>query len=105
MTKIVYFNASEFTRDYYKNNPLPIKAETVFMEKSPADLTAEELKKVSDADVMSVFVHAVDVGARVLAQFPNLKLIALRSTGYNNVDLAYCRDHNIEVVSDPGYGD
>ena len=105
MTKIVYFNASEITRDYYKNNPLPIKAETVFMEKSPADLTAEELKTVSDADVISVFVHAVDVGARVLSQFPNLKLIALRSTGYNNVDLSYCREHHIEVVNVPGYGD
>lgn len=105
MTKIVYFNASEITRDYYKKNPLPIKAETVFMEKSPADLTPEELKNVSDADVISVFVHAVDVGARVLSQFPHLKLIALRSTGYNNVDLAYCREHNIEVVNVPGYGD
>lgn len=35
MTKIVYFNASEITRDYYKKNPLPIEAETVFMEKAP----------------------------------------------------------------------
>lgn len=105
MTKIVYFNASEITRDYYKKNPLPIEAETVFMEKSPADLTPEELKNVSDADVISVFVHAVDVGVRVLSQFPHLKLIALRSTGYNNVDLAYCREHNIEVVNVPGYGD
>ena len=105
MTKIVYFNTSEITRDYYKNNPLPIEAETVFMEKSPDDLTPEELKNVSDADIISVFVHAVDVGARVLSQFPHLKLIALRSTGYNNVDLAYCREHNIEVVNVPGYGD
>lgn len=105
MAKIVYFNVSEITRDYYKENPLPVKAETVFIEKSPADLTADELKNVSDADIISVFVHAVDVGARILAQFPQLKLIALRSTGYNNIDLNYCKEHNIEVVNVPGYGD
>lgn len=105
MTKIVYFNTSEITREYYKNNPLPVDAETVFIEKSPSDLTEEELKGVCDADVISVFVHAVDVGARTLSRFSNLKLIALRSTGYNNVDLAYCREHGIEVVNVPGYGD
>lgn len=105
MTKIVYFNASEITRDYYKNNPLPIDAEIVFIEKSPADLTADEIKETADADVISVFVHAVDVGAKVLSRFTNLKLIALRSTGYNNIDLNYCREHHIEVVNVPGYGD
>lgn len=105
MTKIVYFNVSEIAADYYKKNPLPIDAQTVYLEKSPADLTEEEIKRVSDADIISVFVHAVDVGARVLSNFPNLKLIALRSTGYNNVDLAYCREHGIEVVNVPGYGD
>lgn len=105
MTKIVYFNVYDITRDYYSKHPLPVEADVVFMEKSPSDLTPEELEKVADADIISVFVHAVDVGAKVLAQFPNLKLIALRSTGFNNVDLNYCREHGIEVVNVPGYGD
>ena len=88
MTKIVYFNVYDITRRYYEENPLNAKdVEIVMTEKSPADLTDEELAKMSDAEIISVFVHAVDVGAQVLEKFPNLKLIALRSTGFNNVDL------------------
>ena len=87
-------------------NPLNAKdVEIVMTEKSPADLTDEELAKMSDAEIISVFVHAVDVGAQVLEKFPNLKLIALRSTGFNNVDLDYCKEHGIYVCNVPGYGD
>ncbi len=32
-----------------------------------------------------------------------VKLIALRCAGYNNVDLKYCANKNIQVVSVPGY--
>ncbi len=32
-----------------------------------------------------------------------LKLVALRSAGYNNVDLDACREHNIKVVHVPAY--
>ena len=106
MTKIVYFNVYDITRRYYEENPLNAKdVEIVMTEKSPADLTDAELAKMSDAEIISVFVHAVDVGAQVLEKFPNLKLIALRSTGFNNVDLDYCKEHGIYVCNVPGYGD
>jgi D-lactate dehydrogenase len=41
----------------------------------------------------------------VLEKFKNLKLIATRSTGYNNIDLNYCRKHGIRVANVSGYGE
>jgi glycerate dehydrogenase len=38
-----------------------------------------------------------------LAQLPHLRLIAVAATGVDNVDLAYCRSHNIAVCNTRGY--
>ena len=38
-----------------------------------------------------------------LSQLPKLKLIAVAATGTDNVDLAYCRAHNIAVCNTRGY--
>ena len=38
-----------------------------------------------------------------LAQLPKLKLIAVAATGTDNVDLPYCRTHNIAVCNTRGY--
>lgn len=39
----------------------------------------------------------------VLSQLPGLKLIAVAATGTDNVDLQYCRAHNIAVCNTRGY--
>jgi len=39
----------------------------------------------------------------VLSQLPKLKLIAVAATGTDNVDLDYCRGHNIAVCNTRGY--
>jgi glycerate dehydrogenase len=39
----------------------------------------------------------------VLSQLPKLKLIAVAATGVDNVDLAYCRSHDIAVCNTRGY--
>jgi len=41
--------------------------------------------------------------AETLSQLPKLKLIAVAATGVDNVDLAYCRSHNITVCNTRGY--
>lgn len=60
----------------------------------------EEMK---NADVISCFTFS-RVTADVLKKFPNLKLIALRSVGFNHIDIDYCKEHNIQVVNSLGYG-
>ena len=41
--------------------------------------------------------------ARELSQLPELKLIAIAATGSDNIDLNYCRAHNIAVSNARGY--
>lgn len=41
--------------------------------------------------------------AETLSQLPRLRLIAVAATGVDNVDLAYCRSHNIAVCNTRGY--
>lgn len=55
-------------------------------------------------EIISVFVNS-EVTKEVLEKFPNLKLIVTRSTGYDHIDLGYCKDKNITVAFVPGYGD
>ncbi|OBU17708.1 glycerate dehydrogenase [Photobacterium aquimaris] len=47
--------------------------------------------------------NKVILDSQVLAQLPQLKFIAIAATGTNNVDLDYCRSHNIKVANIQGY--
>ena len=68
----------------------------------PAGTTADA---VDDAtSVLSVFIHT-PVRASDLARLPQLKLVAIRATGYDHVDIDYCRAHGIAVCNVPAYGE
>lgn len=47
--------------------------------------------------------NKVVLNSQVLAKLPQLKFIAIAATGTNNVDLDYCRSHNIKVANIQGY--
>ena len=47
--------------------------------------------------------NKVSLRGEALAQLPNLRLIAVAATGVDNVDLAFCRNHNIAVCNTRGY--
>lgn len=55
-------------------------------------------------EVISVFVTS-QVTREVINTLPNLKLIACRSTGFNNIDLQAANERDITVVSVPTYGE
>lgn len=60
--------------------------------------------EASDADVISVFVDS-RVTERVMLDFPKLKLITTRSTGYDHIDVVAANMRGIAVAYVPGYGD
>lgn len=64
---------------------------TYYPETSP-EMTAERIK---DADV--VIINKTVIGKSEIDAAPNLKLIALFATGYNNVDTVYAREKGITV--------
>jgi len=62
------------------------------------------LAAVKDCLVISTFI-ASKMTADVIGQLPNLRLIATRSTGFDHVDLAACKNKNIVVCNVPFYGE
>jgi len=71
---------------------------------STQSINKVSLKQFSEVEVLSVFVYS-KLDAKIIAQFPNLKLIATRSTGFDHIDLNYCKKHQITVCNVPSYGE
>lgn len=65
---------------------------------TPAEMVAE---RVADCDV--IVVNKVRLDQSNLAGAAQLKLICVAATGYDNIDLAYCRSRGIGVCNVEGY--
>jgi len=66
-------------------------------------LSPDNVETYKDAQIVSCFVYS-DLSAEILSKLPNLKFIATRSTGFDHIDLEYCKAHNIAVSNVPEYG-
>lgn len=99
--KIVYFDIETYEEEFLKKANQD-KYEYYFETCCLNDLT--ELKpEYLDAEIISIFTTS-RISTKVLEKFKNLKLIALRSVGFNHIDLEYCKNHNITVENSPNYG-
>ena len=58
----------------------------------------------ADAEAVSVFLTS-ELNEELIRSMPQLRLIACRSTGFNNVDLEFAKERDITVVNVPTYGD
>ena len=61
----------------------------------------EVVERLAGASI--AIVNKVQLPAKVLAQLPELKLIAVAATGTDCVDKAYCQEHDIAVTNIRGY--
>lgn len=59
------------------------------------------IERMKDAEI--VIVSNIKIGADILSQCPNLKMLNVAFTGLDHIDLAYCREHGIEVKNASGY--
>lgn len=57
-----------------------------------------------NAQILSIFVHSL-VTRDILDRMPELRLIATRSTGYDQIDLEACNERGIPVSNVPRYGE
>jgi D-lactate dehydrogenase len=65
------------------------------------DVTAD-----ASADAEAIVTSLLSkLGPEVLQRLPALRLIVTQSVGYDHIDLAYCRAHDITVCNIPDYGD
>ena len=70
-----------------------------FMDRREDESTLAE--RMSDCDI--AIISNIKLGSSVLSQCANLKMLSVAFTGLDHIDLAYCRQHNIEVQNAAGY--
>jgi D-lactate dehydrogenase len=67
-------------------------------------LTADNASQYADAQIISPFIYS-DLDQGVLAQLPQLKLVATRSTGFDHIATDFCAKQGILVSNVPTYGE
>ena len=96
MSNIVFFEVKDWERELYAKS---------FPEATllPDLLTPKNAAEFAHAEIVSTFIHS-DVHAETLVKLPNLHGVVTRSTGFDHVDISYCKDHHITVCNVPEYG-
>ena len=61
----------------------------------------EVADRLADADV--AVLNKIKLNKDNLSDAKSLKLICVAATGYDNIDINYCREHGIAVCNVPGY--
>ena len=100
--KMLMFDFRDSEKEYFIDNPIH-DLEIEFIEESlneNKDLTEDQKENTV---IISVFINS-NLTEKVLSQFKNLQVVTTRSTGYNHIDVEYCRKHNITVLNVPDYG-
>ena len=97
--KIGFFEIEQWEADYVKQRLSGI--EFFFSEEK---LNKDNLPSQKDFDAVSVFVGS-DVKKEVIDNFPNLKLLTTRSTGFDHIDLNEVKNKSVRTGYVPGYGD
>jgi len=99
MKKIIFLETTDWEKEILQKYP-------DFLEKvdfSSEKLTLENAKKFKDYEVVSTFISS-QLSAEALAQLENLKFIATRSTGFDHIDLDYCKKKEVLISNVPAYG-
>ena len=99
MKKIIFLEATDWEKEIFQKYPDFLKKVDFSSEK----LTLENVKKFKDYEVISTFISS-QLSAETLKQLENLKFIATRSTGFDHIDLDYCKEKEILVSNVPAYG-
>lgn len=97
---ITFLDAATLGTDVLDQIPLlfdPLGNVTVYQSTAPEDFADH----VKDADVL--ILNKLKLTCENLPMANALKLICVAATGYDNIDLNYCRTHGIAVCNVVGY--
>lgn len=95
MERIVFLERNTIAANFRRPN---FDHEWIEFGESFQDQVVERLDGASIAISNKLALRAPE-----LSQLPHLKLIAIAATGSDNIDLDYCRAHNIAVSNTRGY--
>ncbi len=95
--KIILLDAKTLGDDI----PLSVFSQIGEFVSYPKTRSEEAPERIADADV--IVTNKVKLGADILRHAPNLKLICVTATGYDNIDTDYCKKNGIAVCNVKGY--
>jgi D-lactate dehydrogenase len=99
--KVAIFGTQFYERDYFNKYNVGTKHELVFFDEN---LNAETAHLANGFKAVCVFVtDTIDKKCSEKLAKLGVKLIVLRSAGYNNVDLESAKNYNIKVLRVPAY--
>lgn len=100
------YNFKIVVLDGYTENPGDLSWEGLyrFGQVEYYDRTSEDqiLSRIQNADI--VLTNKTPLSQEILSQCPSIKYIGVLATGYDVVDIDYCKKHNIALTNVPGYG-
>lgn len=99
--KIAFFDTHQFEKEAFLK---AVERNGVSIEFLEARLNDKTARLAEGAEVVCSFVNdKIDDSCIMALKKIGVKLIALRSAGFNHVDLVSARKHEILVVRVPGY--
>ncbi|NOX08662.1 MAG: 2-hydroxyacid dehydrogenase [Gammaproteobacteria bacterium] len=99
--KIIFFSSKRYDEEYFSLLNKNYNHDIRFVE---AKLTCDTINLINGESVVCAFVNDVlDRNVLSLLSELNVKLIALRCAGFNNVDVSAANDLSIKVVRVPAY--
>ncbi len=100
MARIVFFETEEWEEKFFTEH---FPSEDVHFCPHTLVPNHEFDQSLFDAELISVFAFS-KVTKEILEKFGNLKYITTRSTGFDHIDLEYCKEKGIVVSNVPAYG-
>ncbi|WP_260961190.1 2-hydroxyacid dehydrogenase [Pseudomonas citri] len=99
--RVILFSSQTYDRDSFSNAPIPAGLELQFQ---PARLNLDTVALAERHEVVCAFIND-DLSAPVLERLAEggTRLIALRSAGYNHVDLLSAKRLGLSIVRVPAY--
>ena len=97
---IAFFEAEEWEDEQIRKSSLWEFEPSIHHER----LDEETVSLAADAEIVSIFIYS-DLHKSILDRFPNLRMVATRSTGYDHIDIGECKKRGITVSNVPYYGE
>ncbi|MDO8639690.1 MAG: hydroxyacid dehydrogenase [bacterium] len=96
--KIVFFEVEKWEEEYIKKS-FPNQEVLLFSDK----LDEKTIEKALDAEIISTFIYSI-LNKEILSKLPKLKFLTTRSTGFDHIDINFCKEKWIIVSNVPTYG-
>lgn len=97
--KIAFFELEKWEEEYIEDH---LKGHKLYFFDKP--LNVRSLDKIKDIEVIACFIYS-ELDEGVLRDLPKLKFIATMSTGFDHVNIEYCKKIGIKISNVPSYGE